>query len=64
MPMRRLDPDGEHLAFARAEAVATATKALDLVNPQDKRLAQGIRQHLKLYRAGKPCRPLRNGPTD
>ncbi|HUT95645.1 MAG TPA: tetratricopeptide repeat protein [Thermoguttaceae bacterium] len=46
------------------EAVATATRALDLVNPQDERLAQGIRQHLKLYRAGKPCRPLRNGPTD
>jgi len=46
------------------EAVATATKALGLVGPQDHRLAQTIRQHLDLYRAGKPCRPLRNGPTE
>ncbi len=46
------------------EAVATATKALGLVNPQDKHLAQTIRQHLDLYRAGKPHRPLRNGPAD
>lgn len=46
------------------EAVATATRALGLVNPQDKHLAQTVRQHLDLYRAGKPYRPLRNGPTD
>jgi len=46
------------------EAVATATKALDLARPQDRRLAQTIRQHLDLYRAGKPCRLMRNGPTE
>jgi len=38
------------------EAVATANKALNLVDPQDKFLAQWIRQNLERYRAGKPCR--------
>jgi len=43
------------------EAIATATKALNLVDPQDKFLAQWIRQNLERYRAGKPCRP---GPEE
>ena len=38
------------------EAVQTATKALGLVMPEDKLLAQGIRRQLQLYRDGKPCR--------
>jgi len=45
------------------EAVATATKALDLVTPDDKLLAQGLRQHLELYRSGKPARQLQTGPS-
>ncbi len=51
-------------AYAEAgnfsEAIATANKALKLVDPQDKLQAQWIRQSLECYQAGKPCRP---GPT-
>jgi Flp pilus assembly protein TadD len=47
-----------------SEAIATATKALDLVTPDDKLLARGIRQHLELYRNGKPARHLRTGPSN
>ncbi|NQT14679.1 MAG: tetratricopeptide repeat protein, partial [Planctomycetes bacterium] len=43
-------------AYAEAgrfpEAVATATKALGLVDPREQVLAQTIRQHLQLYQAG------------
>ncbi len=40
------------------EAIETASKALALVLPEDKALAQGLRRQLQLYRAGKPCREL------
>jgi len=40
------------------EAIETASKALALVVPEDKALAQGLRQQLQLYGAGKPCRDL------
>ena len=41
-----------------SEAVATATKALDFVSPEDKLLDRGIRQHLELYRSGRTARQL------
>ncbi len=44
------------------QAISTATKARGLVVPEDKLLAQGIRQQLQLYRAGKPCRESRDAP--
>jgi tetratricopeptide (TPR) repeat protein len=44
------------------EAADTATKALDLVVPQDKLLAEGLRRQLQLYRSGKPCRDSRGAP--
>lgn len=53
------------LAAAYAEqgdfsaAVTLATNALRLVAPQDTVLAQSIRENREGYRAGKPCRPLR-----
>ena len=40
-----------------SEAIATATKALNLVDPQDRLQAQWIRQNLECYRAGRPCCP-------
>jgi tetratricopeptide (TPR) repeat protein len=47
-------------AYAEAgrfpEAVATATKALQLVQPNQQPLADGIRQRLERYKAGKPYR--------
>lgn len=44
------------------EAIDTAGKALGLVVPEDKLLAQGLRQQLQLYQAGKSCRQLAAGP--
>ncbi|MFH1267450.1 MAG: tetratricopeptide repeat protein [Planctomycetota bacterium] len=38
-----------------SEAVATATKARELVNPKDKFMSERIRRHLALYQDGKPC---------
>ena len=34
------------------------------LDQEDAHLARTIRQHLGFYRAGKPYRLLRNGPTD
>jgi tetratricopeptide (TPR) repeat protein len=39
-----------------SKAIATATKALSLVEPQDAAQAQWIAQNLEHFRAGKPCR--------
>jgi len=47
-----------------SEAVATAHKALGLVKPQDRSLAQKILRHLERYRGGKPCRDLPNEPPN
>jgi tetratricopeptide (TPR) repeat protein len=44
------------------EAVDTARKAIGLVVPEDKLLAQGLRQQLQLYQAGKSCRALAAAP--
>jgi len=50
-------------AYAEAgkftEAVATATRALNLAEQQRNNLARSIRQHLQLYKAGKPQRDRR-----
>jgi len=55
-------------AYAEAgnfsEAIATANKALELVDPQDKFQAQWIRQSLECYQAGKPCRPGPQGSSN
>lgn len=55
-------------AYAEAgnfsEAIATATKALKLVDPKDNAQAQWIRQSLECYRAGKPCRPGSQGSSN
>jgi hypothetical protein len=45
-------------------AIATATKALNLVDPQDQFQAQWIRQNLERYRAGKPCRSGPEGSSN
>ncbi len=39
-----------------AEAAAIATKSLGLLKPEDKALAQTIRQHLECYQDERPCR--------
>jgi len=44
-----------------AEAIATATKALALVDPKDTVQTRWIQHNLECYRAGRPCRP---GPQD
>ena len=55
-------------AYAEAgrfsDAVATANKALGLVNPEDKYQAQRIRQHLQFYRNDKPFRYSPSGSPD
>lgn len=38
------------------QAADTAAKALELVVPQDKLLAEGLHRQLQLYRSGRPCR--------
>ncbi len=40
------------------EAIDTATKALGLVIPEDKVLAEGLQRQLQSYRSGRPCRDL------
>lgn len=47
-----------------SEAIATATKALILLKPEHEPLEKVIRQHLELYRAGKPCRHLQKVTPD
>lgn len=46
-----------------SQAIATANKALNLVDPQDKVLIQWIRQNLEHYRAGRPYRPGPGGSS-
>ena len=54
-------------AYAEAgklsQAVATATDALDLVDPADKVLRQRLLGHLEFYREGKPYRDRASGGT-